>query len=129
MKKLLQIVLVSSLSLLYFSCYYDAYPEYDDIGGGGDNGETIEVSYSDDIVPLWAQCVGCHKGSTPPNLESNSYTNIMNGYVVAGTADTSILYMSLINSGGISLMPPGSPWPQTKIKLVKDWIDQGAKNN
>jgi len=39
------------------------------------------------------------------------------------------LYNSLIGTNGVSLMPPGSKWPETKISLVKAWIDQGAKNN
>ncbi|MFT5567849.1 MAG: hypothetical protein ACI81Y_002806, partial [Glaciecola sp.] len=30
---------------------------------------------------------------------------------------------------GVSLMPPGSQWPDTKINAVRDWIDQGALNN
>jgi len=114
------------------SCYYDAYPEYDviiDDGGGDGGGQTEDVSYATDIVPLWGQCVGCHNGSTPPNLDSNSFTNLLNGYVVAGDADASVLYKSLLGTGGISLMPPGSKWPQAKIDLVKSWINQGAKNN
>ena len=111
------------------SCYYDAFPEYENVDdGNGDGGDTV-VSYQNDIVPLWGQCVGCHNGNTPPNLDTNSYSNLLNGYVVASDADASILYKSLLGSGGISLMPPGSKWSQTKIDLVKNWIDQGALNN
>ena len=110
------------------SCYYDAFPEYDEIddGTGGDDG--TEISYLNDIVPLWSQCVGCH-GDIPPTLNTNSYDNILNGYVVVGDANASILYKSLLGTDGISLMPPGSAWSQSKIDLVKNWINQGAKNN
>jgi len=114
------------------SCYYDAYPEYEDViiddgtGSGGD-GDTV-ISYQDDIAPLWSQCTGCH-GNTPPTLSTNSFNNLLNGYVVAGDADASILYKSLLGTGGVSLMPPGSAWSQTKITLVKTWINQGALNN
>lgn len=112
------------------SCYYDAYPEYEDIDNGGTDGPgAVEVSYATDIVPLWSQCTGCHGGSTPPNLKTNSYANLLNGYVIANDANTSILYKSLLGTDGTSLMPPGSKWPDSKINLVKTWINQGAKNN
>ena len=129
MKKIFQILIIVCGGLLMNSCYYDAFPEYENVDdGNGDGGDTV-VSYQNDIVPLWGQCVGCHNGNTPPNLDTNSYTNLLNGYVVASDADASILYKSLLGSGGISLMPPGSKWSQTKIDLVKNWIDQGALNN
>lgn len=112
------------------SCYYDAFPEEEIIDPGtGGGGQTEEVSYSTDIVPLWGQCVGCHSGTTPPNMKDNSYSNLLDGYVVANDAEASTLYKSLLGTGGVSLMPPGSKWSTTKINLVKDWIDQGAKNN
>jgi len=130
MKKIFQILIIVCGSLLLNSCYYDAFPEYEDvIDDGSGDGEDIVVSYQIDIVPLWSQCVGCHNGNTPPNLDTDSYTNILNGYVVASDADASILYKSLLGTDGISLMPPGSAWPQSKIDLIKNWINQGALNN
>lgn len=125
MKKIIQFITIISLGMFMNSCYYDAYPEYEDIddGPGG-----VEISYATDIIPLWSQCTGCH-GNTPPTLNTNSYANLLNGYVVAGNADASILYKSLLGKDGISLMPPGSKWPNSKIDLVKAWINQGAKNN
>ncbi len=108
------------------SCYYDSI--YEDVQ---DTGTTTEdVSYLNDIIPLWGQCVGCHNGNEPPNLNDDvSYGELLNGYVVPGDADASILYKSLLGIDNISLMPPGSMWPDTKINLVKDWINQGALNN
>jgi hypothetical protein len=131
MKKIVQLLMLVSMGLVMNSCYYDAYPEEDIIDpGNGNGGGTIdEVSYSADVVPLWSQCVGCHSGGTPPNMKDNSYANLLNGYVVTGDADASVLYKSLLGTGGISLMPPGSKWPQAKIDLVKNWINQGAKDN
>jgi len=111
------------------SCYYDAYPEYEDVIIDDDGGDTVIISYQDDIVPLWSQCVGCHNGNTPPTLNTNSFANLLNGYVTPNDADGSILYKSLLGTGGVSLMPPGSAWSQTKINLVKTWINQGALNN
>ncbi len=129
MKKVIQLLIIISVGLFMNSCYYDAYPEYEEINDGNGSGTNEDVSYANDIVPLWGQCVGCHQGNTPPDLSDNSYGNLLNGYVVAGDAENSVLYMSLLGTGGISLMPPGSSWPQTKINLVKDWINQGALDN
>ncbi|MDP3312403.1 hypothetical protein [Lutibacter sp.] len=127
MKHLFKYFLIISLGLFMNSCYYDAIQD-EVIIDNGNGGGTTEVSYATDIVPLWSQCTGCH-GSIKPTLNINSYTNLLNGYVIAGDANNSVLYKSLLGTGGISLMPPGSKWPQSKIDLVKTWINQGAKNN
>lgn len=123
MKNIFQTLLLVLGALIMNSCYYDAFPEYED--------ELIntEVSYQSDIVPLWGQCIGCHNGNIPPNLDTNSYANLLNGYVIPDNADASILYQSLFGTGGISLMPPGSAWSTIKTDKVKNWIDQGALNN
>ena len=125
MKKLFQFSLPLIFSLFLTSCYYNSV--YEDVD---DNGPVEDVSYQADILPLWGQCVGCHNGSEPPNLEDMvSYNELLNDYVVPGDADASILYKSLLGIDGVSLMPPGSQWPDTKINAVKDWINQGALNN
>ena len=125
MKKLFQFSLPLIFSLFLTSCYYNSvYEEVED------SGPVDDISYQADILPLWGQCVGCHNGSEPPNLEDMvSYNELLNGYVVPGDANASILYKSLLGIDGVSLMPPGSQWPDTKINAVKDWINQGALNN
>ncbi len=125
MKKLLQILILISMSLFLSSCYYDAFPE--DLNPIDPD---EEVSYKTDIMPLWAQCVGCHNGNEPPDLRDEfSYDELLNGFVVPNNPESSILYQSLLGTNGIPLMPPGSKWPESKISLVKSWIDQGAKDN
>lgn len=125
MKKLIQVVTIISMSLFMNSCYYDAFPEDVDLIDPETN-----ISYATDIVPLWVQCTGCHKvGGDVPNMQDNSYTNLLNGYVVPNNAEASILYKSLLGIDGVQLMPPGSQWPDSKVNLVKAWIDQGASNN
>ena len=128
MKKLLQLVILITVSLFMNSCYYDSiYEPIDD--GSGNGGEPDIVSYQNDIIPLWVQCVGCHNGNEPPNLEDDSYNELLNGYVVPNDADASVLYQSLLGINGASLMPPGAQWPDSKINLVRDWINQGAEDN
>jgi hypothetical protein len=129
MKKLFQFILMIIMGLVINSCYYDAFPEEVIIDDPGDT-PTEDVSYQSDIIPLWVQCVGCHSGNEPPDLrDANSYNALLNGFVVPGDADASILYKSLLGIDGVPLMPPGSQWPDTKINLVEDWINQGALNN
>lgn len=132
MKKLFQFIILITVSLFMNSCYYDSiYEPIDDgnNGNGGGGGEPVLVSYQDDIVPLWGQCVGCHNGNEPPDLQNNSYNNLLNGFVVPNDADASVLYKSLLGIDGVQLMPPGGQWPDTKINLVRDWINQGALPN
>ena len=126
MNKIFQFALLVIMSMSVTSCYYDSI--YEDVV---DNSTpTEDVSYQNDIIPLWVQCIGCHNGTEPPDLNDNvSYNELLNGYVVPGDADASILYKSLFGIDNVSLMPPGSMWPATKTDLVKDWINQGALNN
>ena len=112
------------MGLFLNSCYYDAFPEEEIVPPPED------VSYENDVMPLWVQCVGCHQGNVPPDLRDEfSYDSLLDGYVVPFDSEESILYKSLLGIDGVSLMPPGSKWPASKISTVKAWIDQGAKDN
>lgn len=116
------------MGLIVNSCYYDVLIEDEYIPFDDDNAP--EVSYELDIIPLWDECVGCHNGTVPPNLMDDvSYSELLNGYVVPEDADSSILYKSLLGIDGIELMPPDAMWPDDKITLVRNWINQGALNN
>lgn len=122
MKKLFQIVLISCLSLLCFSCYYDTaieniIPDVD-----------REVFFSADIQPILTKCVGCHNASLSPDLrEGNSYNALVPAYVTASDAEASRLYDYLPGNGehpsvDVSLNTD-------EIALIQTWINQGAKNN
>lgn len=137
MKKLFQIVLVSSLSLLCFSCYYDEIPDWDNTiyeEGVDDEGipnipDTQEISFGDEIQPIFtSNCIGCHNGNTNPNLTSgNSYSALTTGnYITAGDADNSKLYNNLPGKGHFDV---GFQLSIDDIALIKAWINQGAKNN
>jgi len=124
MKKLFQYAITLILSLFLTSCYYDSVYE------AADSGVTPDVSYQADILPLWGECVGCHNGNEPPNLVDNvSHAELLNGFVVPGDADASVLYKSLFGIDDVSLMPPSGMWSTARINLVRDWINQGALNN
>lgn len=116
-----------TVTMMATSCYYDEVPP-----------EAVTplpetVSYTKDIQPLWNEsCIGCHAtGSTAPDLTAvNSYLALTKNskYVVAKDAANSILYKCLIGEGA-PLMPKAGKISDSKIELVKKWINDGALNN
>lgn len=124
MKNIYKLIVLSGMALFLGSCYYDTFPE--DTGTVPD-----EVSYQQNVQPIWnAACTECH-GNIPPNLEDGvSYNNLISGgYVIAGDSQNSVLYQSLLGIEGVSLMPPSGKLPDSQINTVKKWIDDGAENN
>ena len=118
MKKLLKIVLVSSITLLFFSCYYDEFPE-----------DIIDipevVSFADDITPIFASynCTQCHNasGQNPDLTPGSEYSNLVPAYVTAGNSNDSRLYTKL--AGGHRSVDA------TSLALIEKWITDGAENN
>lgn len=127
MKKIIQYIMMLTVSLMATSCYYDEMPA-----------EAVVpipdvVSYSKDIQPLWDQdCVSCHKtGTTAPDLSAaNSYLALTanSKYVISGNATGSKLHKSLVGDGA-AIMPTAGKWSDSKIALVDKWITDGALNN
>lgn len=127
MKKLLQIVLVSSLSLLCFSCYYDELIERSvDIP---EIPEDKVVFYGAEIQPIWTvNCISCHKSSLRPDLRSGySYNDLVPDFVIAGNAEASKLYQNLPGIGHPDRSVPELSGEE--LALIKKWIDDGAENN
>jgi len=123
MKKLLKIVLVSSITLLFFSCYYDELPEVilEDIPEG-----TV-ISFANDITPIFAtyNCTLCHNasGQNPDLTPGSEYNNLVPAYVSAGNSAASELYTQL-NGSGNHLSVNGN-----ELQLIAKWINDGAENN
>jgi uncharacterized membrane protein len=99
---------------------------------------TSDVSFAKDIQPVLTQtCMPCHAGGKDAKGEYDvtSYAAAMgNGLdstpnVIAGNADSSILYLRL--TGAVPpQMPIGrSPLNADQLSTIKKWIDQSAKNN
>lgn len=122
MKKLLKIVLVSCIPLVLFSCYYDEFPEIEEIVIPPD---TV-VSFADDIAPIFLtyNCAQCHNASGQrPNLSTGSaYSALVPTYVNAGDPNSSTLYTKLANNGHRNV-------DANSIALIKKWIEDGAENN
>lgn len=128
MKKLFQIVLVSSLSLLCFSCYYDELVERPiDAPPGEVPGE--DISYQNEIQPIWTKdCISCHPNSSQPDLRQGfSYESLVPDYVIAGNPGGSELYIKL--PGNNHPVDVGFELSEEDEALIYYWIEQGAKNN
>lgn len=114
------------MGLFLNSCYYDSHPVYEEIVVDDDDIPT-EVSFENDIEPLFIKCTGCHGGSTSPDLRTgNAYSSLVPTYVTANNADGSRLYNYLPGNGHHEV---GLSYSNTEIALIKAWINQGANNN
>ena len=91
------------------------------------------VSFQNDVQPIFnSDCIVCHNETgfiAPSNFkEGVSYDEIISKLlVIPNNLEASNMYQRLV--GNISLMPPCSPIPQSKIDIIGEWILQGAINN
>ena len=123
MKKIFKLLTLVSMGLIMNSCYYDAYPEYEEIDNGKP-GEEPEVFFATDIEDgiFVGFCDNCHKGAQNPDLrKGNAYNSLVPAYVTADDADGSPLYIKL--NGGHNGVT------DAEVALIKEWINQGAKDN
>lgn len=122
MKKLLKIVLVISVPLVMYSCYYDEFPEEIEVEIPDDQ----VVSFSNDITPIFVDytCTRCHftSGQSPDLTPGKEYNSLVPAYVTAGDPDSSRLYTQLAVNGHQNV-------DATSLALIKKWIEDGAENN
>jgi hypothetical protein len=102
--------------------------------------KTSEVSYKQDVAPILKKyCLPCHTEDqmNPSELYLDSYQNMMEGGkhgipIIAGRSDSSLLIQK------ISTKPPfgdpmplkrKTPFPEDTLKILRTWIDHGAKDN
>lgn len=108
------------------------------IGGCGQQ----SVSYSADIKPFIDKyCIRCHgeggEGSETSGLRLDDYESLMQGtkhgpVVVPKDSFSSVLVMLVEGRADPSLRMPhdeGDKPTEAEVKMLKAWIDQGAKNN
>lgn len=109
--------------------------------GCAEQGPGQQVSFKSDVQPLFqAQCVECHTdggaGTAASGLVLTSHEALMKGtkygpVIAPGSSVSSTLVLLIEGKADPSLrMPHGrDPLTPEQIALVKDWVDQGAKNN
>lgn len=97
----------------------------------GSSSTTGEICFSSQILPIFiSNCgmSGCHDSkSKRDGYELTSYDTILKKGIVKGDAAKSKIYRVLLENGE-DRMPPAQPLSADKIKLIADWINQGAKN-
>lgn len=92
------------------------------------------VYFKNDVLPiLQSNCAmsGCHDaGSAQDGVQLTDYANVMRAGVEAGKSGSSDLYEVLVDNDPKDIMPPPpAKLTADQIKTIKNWIDQGAKNN
>lgn len=121
MKKPLKIILVYGLTLICFSCYYNEFPELEDIVIDPEE----EISFSNDILPIFEanDCAQCHNPAQqePDLTPANAYNSLVPDYVNPGNANSSSLFTTL-NNGHRDL-------DATSLEYIKEWINRGANPN
>ncbi len=97
------------------------------------------LTYQADIKPVLDQyCVECHKpgakGTEKSGLLLDSYAATMRGtnfgpVIIAGQSINSTLYRLISNKADPSLRMPHdkAPLSEEAVNKIRDWIDQGAK--
>ncbi|MDX1685495.1 MAG: hypothetical protein R3275_09675 [Saprospiraceae bacterium] len=126
MKQIIRLCAVFFLAIGIQSCYYDNPPELLPF-------DCEDVSYSTHVQPIFNNsCAtnGCHDGTTPPDLRSESSLNELRsqGYINLVTPEESVLYKTVDFQE--NPMPPGGPkLSQTNIDIILCWIEAGARNN
>ena len=102
-----------------------------------------EISYEEQIQSsiFNASClIGCHDGTRRGGLELSSWSTLKEGgdngdVIIPFNAEESRLVISVEGGGDVGipveLMPPAgrAQLVLSEIRVIKDWIDQGAKNN
>jgi hypothetical protein len=93
-------------------------------------------TYATNIKPIMTQyCVSCHSGQEAAGrLDLTTLDKIKRGgmsgpAIKSGKGDESALVRRMRGLDNKQIMPPGraAKVPAEKIKLVSDWITQGAK--
>lgn len=99
-----------------------------------------QASYERDIEPIiQLRCKSCHtlggEGNRKSGLNLNSYDGLMAGtkqggdLIVPGSAETSSFMIMVTRKDHLRMPFGSSPLSDDKIRVIRMWIEQGAKNN
>lgn len=114
--------------------------------GGGNSGPTVkdDPSFSGDVVSIFSRngctAAGCHgsPGEAGLNLAASPYAALVNVpstqtgeiRVIPGNANDSYLVKKLEGRAAVGVrMPVGGQLSSVDLQNIKNWINQGAKNN
>lgn len=93
----------------------------------------VKIDFAHDVQPIFHQnCIGCH-GPTKQNngLRVDRRSSIFKTgarRVVPGSLENSFVYRRLLGPSDLGLqMPPTGPLRPEQIRIIKEWIEQGAE--
>lgn len=110
-------------------CYYDnaedLYPEINLTSPD----DTVKVAYSGVVQPiLQARCYECHDNANAPTLGNGIFMESYNA--VKTQVDNGSLYGAVSWSPYYTRMPfEKEKLPESEIRKIKKWIDEGAPEN
>ncbi len=91
------------------------------------------VEFGKQVQPILdSNCIMCHKGAgAPAGLQLDSAADVMKGsasggVIVPGKSKDSLLVQRISDTTG-NQMPPAGPLSKDQIRIITDWVDQGAK--
>jgi hypothetical protein len=129
---LIEIGIIAAVTIALVSCNF-SIPK--DIYIHGEHGETTgeetppplsgDVTYTNNIAPILnASCLKCHNSNVSSGGQDfSTYESVMNAVVPQNPGDSLLCYE--LEHG---LMPPRGPFlEEDKVKLICDWISDGAK--
>ncbi len=101
--------------------------------------ESTMVSFKGDVQPvLQLRCLECHREDGPgvaySGLNMESYENLMKGtrfgpVIVPGNAMVSNLNVLVEGRAGIRMPHNRKRLTPCEIQVLRNWVNQGAKNN
>jgi hypothetical protein len=127
-----------SLLFIFLSCGDEGEtmkpPDSTQNGGNENPPPGPGISFAQDIKPIFdANCSSlfCHGANPISGLLLTSYDNFKKGgnngpAFIPGNSEDSLI-VKKISPGGS--MPPGGELPQEQIDTIKNWIDEGGKDN
>ncbi len=112
-------------------------------------GVSSNISFQSQVLPIFNHsCVDCHstagEATVQTGLRLDSYANVMQGtlegpVIVPGSSASSTLYLAINHQVDAAIqMPPHhqariaettQPLSTEQIYVIRDWIEQGARNN
>jgi hypothetical protein len=117
MKKML--LFISGLAF-WSSCYYDNASE---LHPGGGTCDTVNVTYNEDLVPLFQSNCGTNNSCHSSSLAEGGV--ILDNYAAAVATDDVTLIGSVQHWSGYIAMPPSGKLSDCGIRQIEIWIQNG----
>ncbi len=125
-----KVFFISGLILLAFAgCYKDKVAElYPGAGLFTPCDTTSNPSFQTHIVPIIQNyCIGCHNG--PNGSGQADFTNYAGVYAWSSGGVSSAIVGNTWHTPTYNPMPPSFQLDSCQLKLIYNWVNNGAPNN